>query len=486
MESYNLYQDIATRTNGDIYIGVVGPVRSGKSTFIKKFMDGLVLPNITDNARRARVIDEMPQSADGRSVMTTEPKFVPDGGVKVMLADDIEVNVRLIDCVGYMIDNMEMPSRNVKTPWSAQDLPFNEAAEIGTKKVMCEHTTIGMVITTDGSITDYNRSDYVVAEERIVAEMKSSCKPFIIVLNSRKPESSECKKLATELEMKYNVSVFICDISNMDIMAINMLLESILNEFPIKHINCKMPKWMQMLPMESDLIKCIIAELNEVAERLNKMKDYVLLKDCFSESDNMKKLTKIKLIYSNGSLVVELEPKEHLFYKILSEVCNVDINDETGLFKYIKDSNSAIMVYDKMKTALESVEEFGYGVVTPTEGEIEFSEPIIEDGVKSNINMEAKATCLHIIKVDVKTSVSPVIGTGNQAQEMVNYLKNEFSEDLNCMWKTNLLGKSMRQIASDTLNSKMYSMPVDAQMKLKKTVGRIVNEGRGGVLCVLL
>lgn len=482
MESYNLYQDIATRTNGDIYIGVVGPVRSGKSTFIKKFMDGLVLPNITDNARRTRVIDEMPQSADGKNIMTTEPKFVPDGGVKVNLAEDIEVNVRLIDCVGYMIDNMETPSRNVKTPWSTQDLPFNEAAEIGTKKVMCEHSTIGMVITTDGSVTDYDRKDYVTAEERIVAEMKNSGKPFVIVLNSK----TENKKLAEELEEKYNVSVFVCDISNMDIKAINMLLESVLNEFPIKHINCKMPKWMQMLPMESDLIKGIIEQLYTVSEKINKMKDYVLLKDCFSESENLKKLSKIKLLYSNGSLVVELEPQEHLFYKILSEVCNVDICDETGLFKYIKDSNSAITVYEKMKTALESVEQYGYGVVIPNENEIEYSEPIIEEGVKSNISMEAKATCLHIIKVDVKTNVSPVIGSGSQAQEMVKYLKNEFSEDLNGMWKTNLLGKSMRQLATDSLSTKMYSMPADAQMKLKKTVGRIVNEGRGGVLCVLL
>lgn len=487
MDNNSLYQDIATRTNGDIYIGVVGPVRSGKSTFLKKFMDELVLPNMTDMPAKQRVIDELPQSADGKSVMTTEPKFVPDRGVNINLADDVNVNIRLIDCVGYMIRGVENSDRKVHTPWNEQEMSFVEAAELGTRKVMREHSTIGIVVTTDGSVTDFSREDYVAAEESIVNEMKESGKPFVILLNTANPKDSSVVKLQAELSAKYSVTVVAKNVQNMNIEDIQEVLSDILGEFPLKMINMSVPHWMQMLPLGNELISRVLKAVLERAKNVCKMRDYVDLRDLFTDDASIKKLSKYTVKYNDGSVVLDLEPREELFYQTLSEMCGVDIIDESALFGYIRKSTVAVSVFDKMQSALNSAEEQGYGIVVPREDEIEFSEPeFVETNGRKSVNMHAKCSCMHIMKVDIEAEVNPIVASGSQGQEMVTYLENEYKENPNEIWRTNMLGKELREIARDGLSAKMYNMPQDTQNKLRKTVSRIVNESKGGVLCVLL
>lgn len=487
MDSVTIYQDIAKRTNGDIYIGVVGPVRSGKSTFIKKFMDELVLPNIEDENEKTRVVDELPQSATGKAVMTTQPQFVPDKGVKIDLEDNLNVNIRLIDCVGYMVNGVENQDRMVNSPWFAHEIPFAEAGEIGTKKVMCDHSTIGIVVTTDGSVTDFARADYEQSEERIIADMKKTGKPFIILLNTNQPDSSETQNMVAELTVKYGVTVIAKNVSNMVIKDIQDLLSSILGEFPLRMIGVNLPKWMQMLSFDSELISKIMKALAEKIAFINKMCDYTKLKEIFADDADFNNIDNISVHFDDGSLAVNIVPKEELFYRVLSDCCGVDVKDESALFGYIKNASRAIKISTKMDKALESVEQMGYGVVVPNEEEIMFATPEVEaNGNRKNIKMTANCSCLHIMKVDIQTSVNPIIATGQQAQDMVNYLENEYKENLDEIWQTNMFGKKLCEIAKDNLSQKMYAMPVDTQNKLRKTVCRIVNEGRGGVLCVLL
>ncbi len=487
MDSVTIYQDIAKRTNGDIYIGVVGPVRSGKSTFIKKFMDELVLPNIVDENEKIRITDELPQSATGKAVMTTQPQFVPDKGVKVDLEGNLKVNIRLIDCVGYMVNGVENQDRMVNSPWFAHEIPFAEAGEIGTKKVMCDHSTIGIVVTTDGSITDFARKDYEESEERIIADMKKTNKPFVILLNTKNADSPETKRIVEEMQTKYCVSVVAKNVSSMNIKDIQELLYCILGEFPLRMIGVTLPKWMQMLSFDSELITKIMSALASKMVNLNKMCDYEKLKDIFTGDEDFNNVDNIDVRFDDGSLVLNIMPKEELFYKVLSDCCGVNVKDESALFGYIKNAVRAIKISSKMDKALESVDQYGYGVVIPNEEEINFNTPEIEvNGNKKNIKMSADCTCLHIMKVDIKTNVNPIIGAGTQAQDMVNYLESEYAENLDEIWQTNMFGKKLCDIAKDGLSQKMYAMPVEAQNKLRKTVCRIVNEGRGGVLCVLL
>ena len=430
MDSVTIYQDIAKRTNGDIYIGVVGPVRSGKSTFIKKFMDELVLPNIEDENEKTRVVDELPQSATGKAVMTTQPQFVPDKGVKIDLEDNLNVNIRLIDCVGYMVNGVENQDRMVNSPWFAHEIPFAEAGEIGTKKVMCDHSTIGIVVTTDGSVTDFARADYEQSEERIIADMKKTGKPFIILLNTNQPDSSETQNMVAELTVKYGVTVIAKNVSNMVIKDIQDLLSSILGEFPLRMIGVNLPKWMQMLSFDSELISKIMKALAEKIAFINKMCDYTKLKEIFADDADFNNIDNISVHFDDGSLAVNIVPKEELFYRVLSDCCGVDVKDESALFGYIKNASRAIKISTKMDKALESVEQMGYGVVVPNEEEIMFATPEVEaNGNRKNIKMTANCSCLHIMKVDIQTSVNPIIATGQQAQDMVKYLENQYKEN---------------------------------------------------------
>lgn len=481
---YELYQDIKSRTNGDIYIGVVGPVRTGKSTFIKRVMDKLVLPHISDSNRKQRIVDEIPQSADGKIVMTTQPKFVPDGGIKVELSADVDINIRLVDCVGYLIDGVEGDDRMVRTPWSDSEMSFAAASELGTQKVMTDHSTIGVVVTTDGSISDFERTNYIGAEERIIAEMKELNKPFVIVLNTLTPNSENTIAMANDMCIRYGTPVICKNVLNMEIEDVNEILECILSEFPLVSIDVEMPRWLQMLPPCHPIINHIMCTLNDNSMSLNKICEYKKLSELFAEDEYLRPIKYCKACFGDGTIKMELTPQDNLFYIIMSELCGISIDDESGLFAYIKNASVAEREYTKLKAALEDVENQGYGIVLPCEDDVQLLTPEIGENAR-NIKMQANATCLHIMKIDVSTEVSPIVGGGSSA-EMVDYLKHEYEGRESEIWNTNLFGKSLSTLAKEGLNQKMYAMPQDAQAKLKRAVTRIVNEGRGGVLCILL
>lgn len=491
MENYNIYKDITTRSGGDIYLGVVGPVRTGKSTFITNFVNKLILPNITNSYAKERAIDELPQSAQGKTIMTTEPKFVPNEAVTIDI-DDIKMKLRLIDCVGYTVkgasgyEENEKP-RFVKTPWSDSDMPFDKAAEIGTKKVITEHSNIAVLITTDGSFTDIDRTGYVEAEERVVAELKQCQKPFIVVLNTTKPESAETKKLAESLENKYSTKVLPLNVKDMTENDIATIFNLLLEEFPVNTIQIKMPKWMEALPFSSSLISEIVSEVKLGTEGLEKIGDFKFKKTLFETSENFEPVMDSKIILSEGNITINVEPKPELFYKVLSDECGVKIENDFELINNLKDLSHAKKEYDKLKVALQEVDETGYGVVIPSMDEMKLEDPeIVKQGSKFGVRLKASAPSLHIMKVDINTEVSPIVGTEQQSEDLVKYLLSEFENNPQGIWNTEMFGKSLHELVQEGLSSKLSSMPKEAQNKMRKTLGRIVNEGKGGVICILL
>ena len=487
----SLYSDIAKRSNGDIYLGVVGPVRTGKSTFISNFVSKLVLPNITNKYDRERNLDEMPQSANGKTVMTTQPKFIPNEAVKISVSD-VEMKVRLVDCVGYMVDGAvghieENAPRLVKTPWSESEMPFEQAAEIGTRKVIQEHSTIGILVTTDGSFTDIARESYAKSEERVVSELKESGKPFCIVLNTVNPEAEETENLRKSLQEKYNSPVLSLNVSTLSEDDIAKILEEVLNQFPIESIQVKLPKWMQALPFESELISEVVKEIKDLVDVDSKIGDFKLKDTLFSESENFEPLTETKVRLDEGTINISVEPKPELFYKVLSMQCGVDIAGDFELISYIKELTYAKTEFDKFKEALESVEEFGYGVVYPKQNEIEIMEPeLTKQGGKYGVKIRAKAPSLHIMKVDIDTEVSPIVGTQTQSEDLIRFLKEEQENNPRGIWDTNMFGKSIQTLINEGVDNKIATMPQEAQKKMRKTLTRIINEGKGGIICILL
>ena len=493
MEQFDLYQDIATRTGGDIYIGVVGPVRTGKSTFITKFMQTLVLPNMQDEHRKQRMIDELPQSADGKTVMTTQPKFVPDGGVRVSLGEGLEANVRLIDCVGYPCDGAQgfkegEKSRLVSTPWSEEEMPFEQAAELGTQKVIHDHSTIGIVVTTDGSITDLPRSEYEQAEQRVIREMQQLGKPFVIVLNTKHPSDSATMRLRDELQQTYVAPVLSMSVADLTEQDLGKLLQGVLMQFPLKRFELAMPTWLQALPRESEIVSHLLDRVGEVAREVHAMRDYGKVCEMFDQDDPyLLPSGQCDVDFGTGSVVLTINPRPELFYRVLSEQCGQTIENDFQLVSYLKELAIAKQHYDKLKTALAEVEEFGYGVVTPTLDDMDFRPPhIVRKGSRYGVKLRASAPSYHIMRVDVETEVSPLIGGEAQSKEILESWLGEFGEDGSGIWQTNMLGKSLNQLAQEHLGSKLMSMPEDARNKLRRTVTRIVNEGKGGVLCILL
>lgn len=490
MNNANIYKDIAKRSNGDIYLGVVGPVRTGKSTFIANFVSKLVLPNIINVYDRERNLDELPQSATGKTVMTTQPKFVPNEAVKINVSD-VEMKVRLVDCVGYMIDGAmgaadETP-RMVKTPWSDEEMPFNEAAEIGTKKVITEHSTLAVMVTTDGSFGEIPRQNYVKAEEQIVNELKQTNKPFCIVLNTTTPESSETEKLRSGLSEKYKAPVLSLDCASLSEENIASILEEVLKQFPIDSIQVKLPKWMQALPFDSELISEVIKEIKDLVSVDDKIGDFKLNGVLFETSENFEPLTDTKIKLDEGTINITVEPKPELFYKVLSSQCGVNIESDFELISYIKELTYAKSEFDKVREALESVDEFGYGVVYPKHEEIEIMEPeLTKQGGKYGVKIKAKAPSLHIMRVDVDAEVSPIVGTQTQSEDLIKFLKEEQENNPHGIWDTNMFGKSIETLINEGVDSKINTMPKDAQRKMRKTLTRIVNEGKGGIICILL
>ena len=492
MENINLYQDISKRTNGDIYVGVVGPVRTGKSTFIKNFMDLLVIPNIDDEYKKERAKDELPQSAGGKTIMTAEPKFVPNEAVQVSLDNNLKFKARLVDCVGYLVDNAigymeDNVPRMIKTPWFDEEIPFEQAAEIGTKKVIQEHSTIGILVTTDGSFSEIPREDYIQAEQRVVSELKSLNKPFIVLLNSSTPNSDYTQELAVNLSKKYNTSVIPTNCENLTIEGINDIFSKILYEFPIEQIGINFPKWIDGLDFNHPLKKELFTEISNTFSNVSVLKE---IPDCINSIQNTEVInqTKINNIeLGSGNVSVSIELKEDLFYKTLSEIANIDINDECDLFSIVTNLSKTKREYDKVACALEDVNRKGYGIVTPSIDELILDEPeIVKQGSRFGVKLKATAPSLHLIRANIETEVSPIVGSEKQSEELVNYLLSEFESDPKKIWESNIFGKSLHSLVNEGLQTKLSKMPEDAQLKLQETLERIVNEGSGGLICIIL
>lgn len=491
MNNYSIYKDIATRTNGDIYIGVVGPVRTGKSTFIKNFMNLAVLPNIKDEYKKERAKDELPQSSNGKTIMTTEPKFVPNEAVEVAI-NNVKFNMRMIDCVGYLVNNAighlegDVP-RMVNTPWFEKQIPFEEAAEIGTKKVIEEHSTIGILITTDGTVTELNRDDYIEAEERVARELKEQSKPFVVVLNTNAPDSQESKKLCNELSEKYDASVIPINCAMLSDDDINNILEKVLYEFPVNEIDINLPKWVENLEPTHKLRANIF---NVVKNKFSKIQNLRQIRTALSDIEKeeiVDTLNMNTIELGNGVAKVDVRLDNNLFYKELSEMSGFDVKEEGDLFSIVTSLAQSKKSYDKLEQALNDVKRKGYGIVSPNIEDLTLEEPeIVKQGSKFGVKLRAKAPSLHIIKAEIETEVSPIVGSEKQSEELVNYLMKEFEDDPTQIWQSNIFGKSLHELVNEGLQNKLNKMPEDAQCKLQETLEKIINEGSGGLICIIL
>ena len=492
MEQHSIYRDIAQRTQGDIYIGVVGPVRTGKSTLIKRVMDLLVLPNIDNAYKKERAKDELPQSGSGKTITTTEPKFVPNEAVELVLKDNASFKLRMIDCVGYLVEGAvghleEGQPRMVNTPWFEKEIPFEEAAEIGTKKVIQEHSTIGLVVTTDGSIADIERENYIEAEERVINELKEINKPFVIVLNSRYPEAEDTIALKNTLEEKYGVSVVIKDCAKMGVDDINEILEKVLFEFPITEISINLPGWLESIEKGHWLRTSIISGIKEIAIETRRLKNIEEMIEKLKEIENVKRVSLQNIKMGEGSALINLVADEELLYKILEEKTGYKIEGEHQLVALITELARGKREYDRVEKALQDVKNIGYGLVPPSLEELSLEEPeIFKHGNQFGVKLRANAPSLHFLRADIATEVSPVVGTEKQSEELLKYLLEEFEQDPEKIWETNMFGKSLHDMVKEQLQSKLQTMPEDTRMKLQKTLQTIINEGNGRFIAIIL
>ncbi len=492
MAEYNIYQDIAERTSGDLYLGVVGPVRTGKSTFIKNFMNNMVIPNIENAYKRERAMDELPQSAGGRMIMTTEPKFIPNEAAEIRIDENLTLKTRLIDCVGYIVDSAlgyienENP-RMVMTPWSSDPMPFKEAAEIGTKKVICEHSNVGVVITCDGSITDISREDYAPAEERVINELKNLGKPFIVILNTINPHSESCGEYKKELETKYGVPILPINCMELSSDDISTIIKSLLLAFPITEISLHLPEWADALdvthPLKSELYKFI----TEVIDGPLRLSDAKIIADKLKECSLLENLDISDINMVSGCVSMHLDMPKTLFYDTIREMTGFDIQSEESLMYLLKELADVKGKYDKIEAALMEVSQKGYGIVSPSIDELTLEEPeIIKQGSRFGVRLKASAPSIHMIRADIETEVSPIVGTEKQSEELVHYLMSEFETDPKKIWESNIFGKSLHELVNEGLHNKLSRMPDDAQMKLQETLQKIINEGSGGLICIIL
>ncbi len=492
MTNTSIYNSIATRTGGDIYIGVVGPVRTGKSTFIKRFMDVLVLPNLEENSQKQRARDELPQSSSGRTIMTTEPKFIPENAAELQIDGSAKFSVRLIDCVGYIvpaaigyIENNQ--PRMVKTPWFEKEIPFNMAAEIGTKKVITEHSTIGLVVTTDGTVGDIERGEYAEAEERVINELKEIEKPFVVLLNSRNPESKECRRLASELKEKYGVGVMPVNCQTLSKKELEDILSAVLYEFPIKEMQIDFPLWITSLEKSHPLRQEILGSIRKNAGLIKKVRDAKTFTSSISEGDCVNGCSVKEVDLSTGCVTVEIATPQKLFYDVLREKTGIEIENEQQLMNKIVELTKVKKDYERFDTALKEVEATGYGIVMPTMEELSLEEPeIMKQGGRYGVRLKASAPSIHMLKANITTEVAPIVGTESQSEELILYLLKEFEEDPSKIWQSNIFGKTLDSLVNEGLHNKLYKMPGDARMKLQETLERVINEGCSGLICIIL
>lgn len=490
--SNEIYRDIATRTGGDIYIGVVGPVRTGKSTFIKRFMDTLVLPHMENEYQKSRATDELPQSAGGRTIMTTEPKFIPEQGAHIRVGDSANMNVRLIDCVGYIVPSAlgyienEQP-RMVKTPWFEEEIPFNMAAEMGTQKVISEHSTIGLVITTDGSITDIPREEYAEAEARVIGELQAIHKPFVVLLNAVQPHAAETEALAQSLRDQYGAPVLPVNCQEMSEPEIRDILKEILFEFPVQEISVVLPKWLITLKRNHPIRRAIFDSIREAAVPVEKISEMKSLEQsvCCCEYVDTAQLQTVEL--GSGSAVLWVGVQPELFYQILGENTGINLRDEGELMAAMLHMADTCRKYERIRGALEEAEATGYGIVMPDMEEMTLEEPeIIKQSGRYGVRLSAAAPSLHVLRADIHTEVSPIVGSEKQSEELVSYLLKEFEENPGKIWESNIFGTSLYGLVNEGLHNKLHHMPAEARLKLKETVERVINEGCNGLICIIV
>ncbi len=490
MKSTSIYEDIAERTGGDIYIGVVGPVRSGKSSFIKKFMESAVLPNIEGEAERARAKDELPQSAGGKTIMTSEPKFVPEKAVELSLGA-AHAKFRMVDCVGFMVDGAEGMSedgreRMVMTPWGDEPMPFTQAAEFGTEKVINEHSTLAVLVTTDGTIGELQRDSYIPAEERCVAELKETSTPFVIVLNSAEPESERAEALALSLEEKYSSPVALVSCVDLDRTDAEQILGMLTFEFPVREMRFELPDWSAVLPDGHPLREEITDGIRQIAKNTSKLSEA----SCIKTPEEMREgvgisVTDVSLGDGVSSFRVTFD--DSLYYGVIREMTRFSVSGRAELLEKLIELASAEEELSKYRDAIDEVERVGYGIVMPTVSEMELDEPeIVKDGTSYGVRLRAVAPSIHLIKADIETEISPVVGTEQQSEELVKYLLSEFENDASQIWESNIFGKSLYDLVNEGLHTKLNNMPLDARGRLAETLSKIINDGSRGLICIIL
>lgn len=491
-QTTSIYQDMAKRTAGSIYIGVVGPVRTGKSTFIKRFMESQVLPNMENSYQRDRAKDELPQSGSGRTIMTAEPKFVPEQAVEIDLGEGSSFSVRLIDCVGYMVPGamgqfeQQMP-RMVMTPWSDHEIPMTEAAEIGTNKVINEHSTVGIVVTTDGTITDIPRQDYVDAENRVIRELQSIGKPFVVLVNSTDPAGSEAKTLAAQLENIHHVRCIPVNCLHLTDADITDIMQGLLFEFPLQELDFYLPTWIEALPVDHPIRNGLYTAIGEQTDSLYHIRDIRNCLQALRQNENIASADIRSINLGIGVAEADVELPREKFYTTISERSGLDVADDGDVMALLTELGSVKGEYEKVAKALDDAKTTGYGIVMPSVEELNLEDPeIVKQGGRYGVRMKASAPSIHMIRADVETTVSPIVGNEKQSEDMVNYLLQEFEGDTSKIWQSNIFGRSFHEIVGEDLQAKLKRMPDDAQVKLRQTLERIINEGGGGLICIIL
>lgn len=492
MAELDVYDQIALRTGGELYIGVVGPVRTGKSTLIRRLMDCLVLPALEDEKQRQRMRDELPQSGSGKTVMTTQMQFIPSETPMIDLTENTRCAFRLVDCVGYMVDGAlgmleDGQPRMVRTPWFPGEVPFAQAAEVGTRKVICDHSAIGIVVTTDGSVTELPREAYVSAEKRVVCELQALGKPFVVVLNSADPQAASAQELARDLRENYSVPVLPADVLHMEREQIRDLLTAVLHEFPVSRVELDVPGWIRSLDRDHPIWQSILGRLRSAGGHMHRLRDHAMLVDAFAEGEYFSGLRIDAIRPESGAVHAFLEVPGSLYYSVLSESCGCTVRDETELMGMMGELVKAKREYDRMAGALEQVRSTGYGLIAPSMEELSLEEPkVVKHGGQFGVRLRASAPSWHLMRVDIDTEVSPVVGTEHQSEELTQYLLSGFEKNPEEIWQTEIFGKSLHDLVREGLNQKLMRMPGDVQAQLRGTLERIVNDGTGGVVCIVL